>query len=227
YIESQNNASTDPLILYISGAQCSSLYDMMMDVGPYRSYAPQSSIIGLYENVFSWNKVANLLVIDPPGVGYSPAVAENFNDIKVSAALESALTNFFTVFPERLSNKFYLAAEGYASVYVTKIAWNIMQKLATGQSQTNLQGILIGNGLVSAQTEYNTILPIAYTHAFAGKEDKFRPKRQATPTNSSQWDDLRLACCPGQSTLSCDFYNSPNVTCKTKANNAISTWINN
>ncbi|EPB75476.1 serine carboxypeptidase [Ancylostoma ceylanicum] len=166
YIESQN-ASTDPLILYISGAQCSSLYDMMMDVGPFRSYGLDSS---LYENVFSWNKVANLLVIDPPGVGYSPGVSEAFDDLKVSAAMESALTNFFTVFPERVSNKFYLAAEGYASVYVMKIAWSILQKLATGQSQTNLQGILIGNGMVSAQTEYNTILPIAYTHAFAGKE---------------------------------------------------------
>ncbi|KIH49411.1 hypothetical protein ANCDUO_20514, partial [Ancylostoma duodenale] len=57
--------------------------------------------------------------------------------------------------------------------------------------------------------------------------DKFRPKRQPTPIHSSQWDGLRSACCPGQSTMSCDFYNSPNVTCKTKANSAISNWINN
>ncbi|ETN68892.1 serine carboxypeptidase, partial [Necator americanus] len=88
----------------------------------------------------------------------------------VSSALESALTNFFTVFPERIGNRFYLAGEGYASVYVTNVAWKILQKLAVSQLQINVQGLLIGNGLVSAQTEYNTLLPIAYTHAFAGKE---------------------------------------------------------
>ncbi|KAK6732026.1 hypothetical protein RB195_016418 [Necator americanus] len=180
---------------------------MIMDIGPLRSYGEQQP---MYENVFSWNKVANLLVIDAPGVGYSAPVAESFNDEKVSSALESALTNFFTVFPERIGNRFYLAGEGYASVYVTNVAWKILQKLAVSQLQINVQGLLIGNGLVSAQTEYNTLLPIAYTHAFAGKD---------------QWDDLRSACCTGQSTMSCDFYNSPNATCQTKAKSAVSTWI--
>ncbi|KAK6047621.1 hypothetical protein COOONC_14873 [Cooperia oncophora] len=66
--------------------------------------------------------------------------------------------------------------------------------------------------MLSAQTEFNTILPIAYTHGFAGKD---------------QWDDLRASCCQNQSTMSCDFYNSPDPTCQNKARAAVSGWIDN
>ncbi|VDM78438.1 unnamed protein product [Strongylus vulgaris] len=145
YIESQNDPANDPLILYMNGIQCSSIYAMLMNV-------------------------ANLLVIDTPGVGFSPNSNEDFNDERVAAFMENALNNFFTVYPERTSNIVYLAGEGYASVYAAKIARNILEKFDLGQSQTNLQGILIGNGLLSAQFEFNSILPIAYTHGFAGKE---------------------------------------------------------
>ncbi|VDK74804.1 unnamed protein product [Cylicostephanus goldi] len=140
---------------------------MMMNIGPFRSYGEGKP---LYENVFSWNKVANLLVIDPPGLGYSSNPKEEFSDETIATVLENGLTNFFTIYPERANSTLYLAGEGYASVYVTKIAQIILEKLKTGQSHANLQGILIGNGLLSAQTELNTIVPIAYTHGFAGKE---------------------------------------------------------
>ncbi|CAJ0608343.1 unnamed protein product [Cylicocyclus nassatus] len=167
YIESQTSPATDPLILYISGVQCSSAYAMMMNIGPFRSYGEGKP---LYENVFSWNKVANLLVIDPPGIGYSFNPNEELSDETIATVIENALTNFITMYPERANNTLYLAGEGYASVYVTKIAYIILEKLKLGRSQMNLQGLSIGNGMLSAQTELNTIVPMAYTHGFAGKE---------------------------------------------------------
>ncbi|PIO54930.1 hypothetical protein TELCIR_23695, partial [Teladorsagia circumcincta] len=128
----------------------------------------------------------------------------------VTTSLEAALTDFFNVFPERITNRLYLAGEGYGSVFVTRIAFLLLQKLSISKSNANLQGLIIENGMLSAQTEFNSILPIAYTHAFAGKD---------------QWDDLRSSCCPAQSTLSCDFYNSPEPICQNKSRAAVSGWI--
>ncbi|CAJ0608335.1 unnamed protein product [Cylicocyclus nassatus] len=209
YIESQSNPATDALILYISGRQCSSAHAMVMNIGPFRSFGERKP---LYENVFSWNKIANLLVIDPPGVGYSSNSKNLLDDKKIATVMTNALTSFLAVYPERANNTIYLVGEGYASVYVTKIARNILQQLELNQAQMNLQGILLGNGLLSEEIEFNTIIPFVYMHAFAGKD---------------QWNDLRSSCCPEQSTMMCNFYNNPNTTCREKARVAVKAWLAN
>nr|CDJ84066.1 Peptidase S10 domain containing protein [Haemonchus contortus] len=210
HIESQNDPSTDPLILFINGGpSCSSVAGMMEEIGPFRVNADTTT---LAENVFSWNKVANLLIIDPPNVGFSPQPSwgrKNDDDL-VKSTLEGALDDFFTVFPEKLANRLYIAGEGYGSVYVTRIAYSLLQKMSIGKSNVNLQGLIIENGVLSVATEFNTILPIAYTHAFAGKD---------------QWDDLRSSCCQNQSTMACDFYNSPDPICQNKSRTAFMGWI--
>lgn len=211
HIESQGDPVNDPVILYINGGPgCSSLSGLMEEIGPFRATVPGTET--LTENVFSWNKIANLLVIDPPNMSFSQAAPwSTSTDDNVVSSLEAALQDFFRVFPERISNRLYLAGEGYASVYVTRIAYLLLQRLAVGTTQANLQGIIIENGVLSAKTEFNTILPITYTHAYAGKDE---------------WDDLRSSCCGNQSTLTCDFYGNPDPACKSKSQAAVSNWIN-
>ncbi|VDL65116.1 unnamed protein product [Nippostrongylus brasiliensis] len=190
-IESQNNATTDPLILFINGdLGCSSTGSLFEEIGPFRIYQSQDVV---NENVFSWNKVqwslkiekfmkfkmnsrrspqvANLLVIDMPYTGLTPNPPWAMNDDdKVVSTLLSALDQFFIAYPERLVNQFYVAGEGYGSVYATRIAYHFMQQLSLGKATANLQGVIIENGLLSVKTEFNTILPIYYTHGYAGKE---------------------------------------------------------
>ncbi|WKX94761.1 hypothetical protein Q1695_011769 [Nippostrongylus brasiliensis] len=209
-IESQNNATTDPLILFINGdLGCSSTGSLFEEIGPFRIYQSQDVV---NENVFSWNKVANLLVIDMPYTGLTPDPPWAMNDDdKVVSTLLSALDQFFIAYPERLVNQFYVAGEGYGSVYATRIAYHFMQQLTLGKATANLQGVIIENGLLSVKTEFNTILPIYYTHGYAGKD---------------QWNDLRSVCCRNQSTMSCDFYDSTEPGCKPKAEAAVSSWLN-
>ncbi|KAK6034299.1 serine carboxypeptidase [Cooperia oncophora] len=133
YVESQNDPSNDPLILFINGGpSCSSVTGLLEEIGPFR---PNADAQTLSENI------ANLLIIDPPSVGFSPEPGWGLinDDDKVVESLESALSDFFTAFPERLTNRLYLAGEGYGSVYVARIATLLLRKISSGSSQANLQ----------------------------------------------------------------------------------------
>lgn len=59
-VESQGNAATDPLILWLNGGPgCSSVGGMFEELGPFY---PERDGNSLYENVFSWNKVRTVYV---------------------------------------------------------------------------------------------------------------------------------------------------------------------
>uniref|UniRef100_A0A914DAL2 Serine carboxypeptidase n=1 Tax=Acrobeloides nanus TaxID=290746 RepID=A0A914DAL2_9BILA len=84
-VESQGNPATDPLVLWLNGGPgCSSLLGFFEELGPF---FPNTDGTTLFENVFSWNKLANVLFIESPhGVGYSYTTGGDYhyNDTKSS-----------------------------------------------------------------------------------------------------------------------------------------------
>jgi carboxypeptidase C (cathepsin A) len=81
-VTSQNNVTTDPVILWFNGGSgCSSLVGYMLEHGPYT--ISEGSVF-LIENVYSWNRNATVVYIESPaGVGFSICDEESeclFND---------------------------------------------------------------------------------------------------------------------------------------------------
>ena len=119
FLESQNNPSTDPLVLWLNGGPgCSSLDGEMYEHGAFYTTEDGETI---YLNPNSWNTVANMLYLEAPvGVGfsYSPDKADyTNNDNQTALDNYQALLNFFTLFPEYQSHEFFITGESYGGIY--------------------------------------------------------------------------------------------------------------
>ncbi|PIO69193.1 serine carboxypeptidase [Teladorsagia circumcincta] len=70
FVESQNNATTDPIVLWLSGGPgCSGVASLLTEWGPFMSNDDGET---LRTNPYAWNKYASVLTMDAPaGVGYS------------------------------------------------------------------------------------------------------------------------------------------------------------
>ena len=124
-VESLNNVTTDPLLLWFNGGPgCSSMEGLFAELGPF-IFDDGETIIK--PNPFPWNMNASVLYIESPaGVGYS--IANNSDDYKHSDVSQSedlfaGLQDFFNAFPEMRANEMYITGESYAGVYVPYLAW--------------------------------------------------------------------------------------------------------
>ncbi|KAK9041581.1 hypothetical protein V6N11_016678 [Hibiscus sabdariffa] len=70
FVEAENDAMNQPLTVWLTGGPgCSSVGDAFSSAGPFIT---TKNARGLDRNLFSWNKVSNLLFIDSPiGAGWS------------------------------------------------------------------------------------------------------------------------------------------------------------
>ena len=78
-VDSQSNATTDPLVLWLNGGPgCSSLGGFFGELGPF--YSKKDKKLGI--NEYSWNKVANMVFLEAPaGVGFSKTQSSiTYND---------------------------------------------------------------------------------------------------------------------------------------------------
>jgi len=176
FVESQNNPSTDPVVLWLNGGPgCSSLDGFLYEHGPFRFDRSGTGNIfssndHLRANPFSWNKVANVLYLEAPaGVGfsYSNTTSDYFtNDNKTAADNYQFLVNFFQGFPEFQQNDFYIAGESYAGIYVPTLAYYThMMNLQSNNIPINLKGILVGNGVTDEVYDSTSFIQFAYNHA--------------------------------------------------------------
>lgn len=83
FFPSQNNATTDPLLLWLNGGPgCSSLLGAMQEHGPFTFEANSTNIV---YNDYAWNKNASVIYFEsPPGVGFSETKDFTWNDTKTA-----------------------------------------------------------------------------------------------------------------------------------------------
>lgn len=189
FVLSQNNPATDPVLLWLNGGPgCSSLIALMEENGPFRVKDFGQTV---YENVYSWNKVANVLYLEAPaGVGFSYATDGNITTNDDQTALENyqALIDFFTnKFPEYQANSFYISGESYAGIYIPTLGALLIKDPT---HFPNFKGMAVGNGFFSMRHLTNSYIPFIYYHSLISYE---------------LWTSLNQACCGGVALPYCDF----------------------
>lgn len=111
-IRSENNNSNDPLILWLNGGPgCSSMIGLFTEHGPFR---PSKDGTQLYENVYAWTKIANVLYLESPyevGYSYSTNPYRKYNDTLTAQVNLLAIVEVFERFPEFKNRAFYVTGE--------------------------------------------------------------------------------------------------------------------
>ncbi|XP_038558293.1 cathepsin A-like [Micropterus salmoides] len=193
FVTSQRDPAKDPLVLWLNGGPgCSSLDGFLSENGPFHVNDNGAT---LYENTFSWNKIANVLYIESPaGVGYSYSDDKNYttNDDQVADDNYKALQSFFAKFPDFTKNEFFIFGESYGGIYAPTLSLRV----ATRDAKINFKGFAVGNGLSSFAFNDQSLIYFGYYHGLFGED---------------LWRDLNINCCDKGS---CNFYNSTSDTCK-------------
>lgn len=171
--ESQNDPSTDPLVMWLTGGPgCSSELAIFFENGPFNV----DEQMRLSPNPYSWNKKANLLYIDQPvGTGFSYANTDYiFDEQAVAYEVYTFLQKFFAMYPQywRNGQEFYIIGESYAGHYVPAISAFVVEQNKANPSAIPLPlaGIGIGNGWTDPKTQYGAYGKFAYENKLIGAE---------------------------------------------------------
>lgn len=160
FVESRQDASEDPLILWLNGGPgFSGLRGFFSENGPYAVAADMS----LSLRDFSWNERANYLIIDQaPGVGFSYADPDFCirNETHAVEMLHFALQSFFIKYPQLRQNPLYLSGESYAGKILPRLALQILET----EPRLNLQGVIVCNGWVDPLVQQSANADFAYAH---------------------------------------------------------------
>ena len=156
FVTSQNDAETDPLLIWFNGGPgCSSMLGFMQEHGPY---VIENNSTDFVVNNYSWNTNASVLYIEQPaGVGYSycdPKIAEDctFTDMSASNDTIVALVEWFARFPDFMKNELHVSGESYGGIYVPYLVMQINEfnkNNATKDDEINLKSMIVGNGVTN------------------------------------------------------------------------------
>ncbi|KFM77202.1 Lysosomal protective protein, partial [Stegodyphus mimosarum] len=196
FVESQRSPSSDPVVLWMNGGPgCSSLDGFLSELGPFHVLADGRT---LYNNTYSWNRVANVLFLEAPaGVGFSYSQDQRYDtdDDTVSYDNYLAIQHFFKKFPQFKKNDFYITGESYGGIYIPTLSVRVL----TGPADINFKGFAVGNGYLDATNLTNSIVFFAYYHGLIG------PKL---------WSRLSSYCCSGTASQeTCNFYSPSSTKC--------------
>lgn len=133
--------------------------------GPYHIEKDLSLSI----NPHSWNTRANILFIDQPvntGFSYSDIPLDGIvNEDEMASNMYEFLQNFIATYPKYSNSPFFVTGESYAGHYVPALSRHIFDQNQEGKNpKINLQGIAIGNGLVSPRHQYGFYADYAFDH---------------------------------------------------------------
>eukprot|EP01137_Pigoraptor_chileana_P022106 Opistho-2@86641 len=177
FVESANNATSDPLVLWLNGGPgCSSLYGLFYENGPFRFLdGPDGDNQQLDVNPYAWSQVANVLYLEAPagvGLSYSGNKADyNTSDSATARDNYGALLAFFAKYPQYLANDFYISGESYAGVYVPTLSREVLHGNKAGSAtQINLQGYFVGNGCSDMELDSEAAYTFLHGHSIIGNE---------------------------------------------------------
>ena len=156
-IESTNNPSNDPIVLWLNGGPgSSSLIGLLTENGQIVTNDDSltnevDGVPQVFPNPYAWTTMANMLYLESPkGVGFSYCEGATKSSDCVNTDESTAqdayefLTNFFNAYPEYKSNKFYITGESYAGIYIPMLIQQI--DADPMGAKMNFVGAAIGNG---------------------------------------------------------------------------------
>ncbi|KAL7228131.1 hypothetical protein ACSBR2_006950 [Camellia fascicularis] len=170
FVVSERNPSMDPIVLWLNGGPgCSSFDGFVYEHGPFNFEAgkPTGSLPKLHLNPYSWSKVSNIIYLDSPvGVGFSYSKnTTNYvtGDFQTAIDTHNFLLEWFNIYPEFVSNPFYIAGESYAGIYVPTLASQVAKGIKDGVDPIiNFKGYMIGNAATDYKYDGNSLVPFAY-----------------------------------------------------------------
>ncbi|XP_039155655.1 serine carboxypeptidase-like 20 [Eucalyptus grandis] len=215
FIASERNPSKDPVVLWLNGGPgCSSFDGFIYEHGPFKFHVgkPKGSLPVLHLNPFSWSKVSNIIYLESPcGVGLSYSDnPKNYvtGDLQTASDTHAFLLKWFKLYPEFLSNPFYISGESYAGIYVPTLASEVVKGIQIGKTPLiNFKGYMIGNGVTDEKFDGNALVPFAFGMGLISS-------------------DIYEAC---QTTCGGKFYDPPSETCLMnleKDDEAAVAWLN-
>lgn len=161
--ESQNQPSTDPIILWLTGGPgCSGSLAIFAENGACKMDQDTGK---LYTNPWSWNKMANIIYVDQPaGVGFSFADVDGYdhNEAEVSEDMFHFMRAFYTAFPNFKQNELFVYGESYGGHFAPATAHRIWLGNQRNESQMNLKGLSVGNGLTDPSVQYRWYNKLGY-----------------------------------------------------------------
>eukprot|EP01132_Coremiostelium_polycephalum_P000868 gene868-1086_t len=165
FFESQNNATTDPVVLYLTGGPgASMLLSVFYENGPYKVKADLTT----EPNPYSWNKVANVIYVDSPvGTGFSYVNAGGYvqSEFEATLHLYSFLTQFFQTYPQFKLNPFYIFGESFAGRQVPNLAMyiDLHNDYIPGPVRINLKGVGLGDAIMDpVETQFPSMIEYAF-----------------------------------------------------------------
>ncbi|KAI6174188.1 Lysosomal protective protein [Aphelenchoides besseyi] len=171
-LEAQVDANTAPLVLWLNGGPgCSSLVGMFTELGPFY---PNPDGATLFENIYSWNKLANFLFLESPkNIGYSYGNSGGYDDSLTAIDNGDALIEFFKRFPEYKDRDFYITGESYGGVYIPTLIDRVLNltKENPNSIPAKFAGAAIGNGIMSERHQTNSYMNLAFYRGLTDYDD--------------------------------------------------------
>ncbi|KAM0948861.1 putative carboxypeptidase D [Dioscorea sansibarensis] len=175
FVESPQDSSTKPLVLWLNGGPgCSSVGGgAMVELGPFRVNHDGRT---LYANEYAWNKVANVIFLESPaGVGFSYSNTtsdyQSTGDKRTADDAYIFLIKWLDRFPQYKGRDFYITGESYGGHYVPELANTIItNNKNTSGTIINLKGVAIGNGYFDGIMNTKAMFDYFWTHALNSDE---------------------------------------------------------
>ncbi|KDP26877.1 hypothetical protein JCGZ_18035 [Jatropha curcas] len=237
-VVSERNPSKDPVVLWLNGGPgCSSFDGFVYEHGPFNFQEghPKGSLPTLHLNPYSWSKVSNIIYLDSPcgvGLSYSKNTSKyTTDDFKTAADTHTFLLKWFELYPEFLSNPFYISGESYAGIYVPTLAHEVVKGIKAAQKPIiNFKGYLVGNGASHTRFDgINALIP--FVHGMGLISDDIFEEIQSNckgnyynPTANCDSSLVKLERCLSDLNIydilePC--YHDPEATQKVKANSSL------